>query len=272
MTAAAARSANSAQMSAVTIAKNRERNRRWCAEHRSVRNRNVWLLGPPPFPTHLPGGGFELHVSPAPQWPIELRNTRALHGMVTALLGMDHHPTVPGFTIVPWPRGCGWGVYSQHDEAVRRVAGKAHEAVLFDRAMTVTCGPLARIRAPVIARRGRRRVRIDAITPVLVRADTDSMYTAPTAANLLSTISAWLPRRIGLQLDGADVALDMVYSDTQPETVPTGGKFGNTRGWTGHVIVETNAVGHWLLEVGARIGVGGRVALGMGRVRVSEVE
>lgn len=190
--------------------------------------------------------------------------------MVTNLLGIPHHPTVPQFTLVPWPNAFGWGVYCQHDSAARATAGREHTAVLFDRDVTARCGPLARIRSPVIGRRGRRRVRIDAVTPVLVRGEADAIYTAPTGENIRSTIAAWLPRRVGLQIDGDDVMLELVERETQPATVETGGKFGATRGWVGHVVVETNAVGHWLLELGARIGLGGRVALGFGRVRVGE--
>jgi hypothetical protein len=266
------RSATSASMSADKIARGRERNRAWCATNRSVRNRNAWLLGAPPFALHLPGGGFELHVSPAPQWPIVLRNTRALHGLVTQLLGIGHHPTIPGFTLVPWPTAFGWAVYSQHD--VSGVAGREHAGQLFDREVVVRCGPYARVRAPVIARRGRRVLRVDAVTPVLVRCGdhrAPATYTAPTAANLHSTLDAWLPRRIGVESFGGDLCLSLLSREVQPTLVATGGKFGDTRGWVGHVVVETNAVGHWLLELAARIGLGGRVALGFGRVRVSAV-
>lgn len=264
------RSANSTAMSAVTIAKNRERNRAWCAQHRGVRNRSAWLLGAPPFPTHLPGGGFELHIEPAPKRAIDLRHTRGMHGLVTAMIGEPHHPTIPGFALVPWPRGCGWGVWSQLPEAAA-LAGRAHAGTLWDVPALVRCGPLVRVRAPVVQRRGRRRMRLDSITPVLVRADERAMHTHPTAANLGSTLCAWLPRRVGLHVSNDDAPIEIVSAETQPATVYTGGKFGASRGWVGHVVVETNAVGHWLLELGARIGIGGRVALGFGRVRVSEV-
>lgn len=253
------------------LERNRERNRAWCATNRNVSERNAWLLGSPAFGTHLPGGGFELHVSPPPKWAVELRNTRGLHGMVTALMGIPHHPTIPQFTLTPWPNDFGWGIYSQHGDVMGRLAGREHEAVLFDRRVVVRCGPLVRVRTPVVAKRGRRRLRIDAITPVLVRENESAMHTHPTAENMHSTLDAWLPRRLGLESFKDDLKLELIERSTEPATVATGGKFGSARGWTGSVIVETNAIGHWLLEVGARIGVGGRVALGMGRIRVSEV-
>lgn len=265
------RSATMPSLTPYSVATARARNRRWCVENRGVKRRCEWLLGAPPFGTHLPGGGFELSVSPAPRWKVELRNTRSLHGLVTAL-GILHHPTIPQFTLVPWPTDFGWGVYTQHDAAARAVAGREHRARLFDQDVTAQCGPLARLRAPVVTHRGRRRLRIDAITPVCVRADQESMHTMPTSENLHSTLASWLPRRLGIEVPGDELVLELVSRETQPATVETGGKFGATRGFVGHCIVETNAVGEWLLRVSALIGLGGRVAFGFGRVRVSNVD
>ena len=263
---------------ACKIGRSRFTNRVWAESNRNVRQNNPWLTGPPPYGPHLPGGGFELHVSPAPQWPIELRNTRALHGMVTELLGRPHHPTIPGFSLVPWATGVRWGVYTQHADDAARVAGKEHEMVLFDRRVKVRCGPLVRLRSPQIKARGHRRLRIDAITPVLVRqtgVETGlgpTTYTGPTAGNLHSSLDVWLPRRIGMQPFGPRCVVRLVESETRGEAVALGGKYGRTLGWVGHVIVDTNAVGHWLFEVASRIGYGGRVALGFGRIRVTQEE
>lgn len=266
------RSATAPGLTVNEVRKARERNRLWCAEHRSVTRRNPWLVGAPPYGTHLPGGGFSLAVHPAPKWPVELRNTRALHGMVTKLSGIAHHPTIPQFALIPWPSPFGWSVWTQHEDAARALAGKAHSAILYDREVTVTCGPLARVRAPIIRRRGRRMLRVDTITPVLIRAADGGRCTVPTSGNLRSTLHAWLPRRVGVEIDADDLCLEIRSRSTQSAIVDTGGKFGASTGFTGHIIVETNAVGHWLLDVASRIGLGGRVALGFGRIRLSEID
>ena len=73
-------------------------------------------------------------------------------------------------------------------------------------------------------------------------------------------------------LDTSTVLLEMVDAETQPATVQLGGKFHGIRGWTGHVIVEGNAVARWLVQCAGLVGLGGRTALGFGRVRVMEVE
>lgn len=249
----------------------REVNRAWAQKHRACSRRQPWLLGAPPYGHYLPGGGFTLNVQPAPRWPVELRNTRALHGMVTALMGIEHDPHVPQFSLIPWPTPFGWSVWTQHADVAQRLAGHRHNARLYDQDVTVTCGPLARVRAPVVTHRGRRRLRIDAVTPVRLRADSERL-TQPTAAHLAGALRDWIPPRLGVEIDQNDLALEVVESRTQAALVQTGGKFGPTRGWTGHLVVDTNAVGHWLLEVAARIGLGGRVALGFGRVRVSNAD
>jgi hypothetical protein len=77
----------------------RERNREWCAEHRSVTRRNAWLAGAPPFASHLPGVTMSIAVAPAPKWPIALRNARGLHGAMTAILDVGHQPRFATFAM-----------------------------------------------------------------------------------------------------------------------------------------------------------------------------
>lgn len=43
----------------------------------------------------------------------------------------------------------------------------------------------------------------------------------------------------------------------------------SARGWEGSCVVEVNAPARWMLECDALVGLGGRTALGFGRVRVS---
>lgn len=253
------------------VAYARAKNRRWCEEHRAVRNRQPWLFGPPPHGPYLPGGGCEIAIAPPPQWPIEHRNVRALHGMLTAVM-QSQHGQWPAFSILPWPRGCGWAVYSRVDEELARVAGQRVRCRLFDREVDATFGPLARMKAPVVTRRSRQRVRVDAITPVIVRSMSGTtIYTAPTAELLRSTLTQEFPGRLGVEIGDDDLRLELVERDTQPATVLLGGKYGAVRGWTGSIVLDVNAVGRWLIEAAARgPGLGGRVSFGFGRIRVSE--
>lgn len=255
------------------VAANRERCRRWASENRAVRRREPWLLGPPAFGEYLPGGAFSLRITPAPQWAIELRNTRALHGLVTTLLGEPHDPNLPGFALIPSSiAASGWGVYIPDEAAALRLAGRQCAGVLFDREVLVTCGPMHRIKAPRVISRGHRHLRIDFITPVIVRSDGGRVVrTSPTAGNLCSTLSAWLPRRIGLEIGDDDVRMHLVERHTQVQLVRMGGKYGCARGFVGHMIVDTNAVGEWLLRCAETIGLGGKCAFGFGRIRVSNV-
>lgn len=253
--------------------KHKLRNRARCEAWYDGRRKydQPWLYGPPLCDRYLPGGGFEIAVRPVPQWPVERRNIRALHGMVTALLDQPHDKLLPQFSLVPWPRGIGWGVWVRDVEVARQIAGRTVSARLFDRDVDVTCSPLHRVLAPVVTKRGRRRLRIDTITPVCIRSMGSSVWrTQPTAGNLCSSLAWFLPKRVGVEIKQDSVRLELVEQRTTTERVRLGGKFGAVHGFMGHLVVETNAVGHWLLKAAETVGFGGRVAFGFGRVRVSD--
>lgn len=256
---------------------NRRRCREWAAKNRGVTNSNAWLLGAPPFEEHLPGGGLEISFTPGITF--EHRHISALHGVITSLTG-EHHPNNPRFSLVPWPRGCGWGVYLAERELLEKLAGTRQKVQLGSGAPEIRFGRAVLIRSPRVVKRGHRQLRIDAITPVCVRHSTGEgngykIHTAPTASNMLSTLQFMTLRRIGLALGGEDMRLQLVERRTEPSTlslVGRGGKLKAMRGWVGHMIVDCNAPAHWVLEVAARIGLGGRTAFGFGRVMVNSAD
>lgn len=239
-------------------------------------SRQPWLLGQPACGLHLPGGGCELFVDPLPKWPMEHRNVRGLHGALTALVDNGHPGRFAGFSLVPWPRGSlGWGVYWRTPEGCK-LAGGTWEGTLWDRPTRFRFGPLVRMRTPDIRKRGRRRLAIEAITPVVIKSNNShtgrvDYRTTPTADSLRSAISVEFPMRVGVQIERDSVCLELVEHDTQIVRTQLGSKYGTVPGWVGRVVVETNAVGHWLLEAAARgPGLGSRVGFGFGRVRVTD--
>ncbi len=252
----------------------RHRSRAWSDRMLGMRGTRPMLLGAPICDLYLPGGGMEISISPTPQWRLEHRNVRALHGLITNLIDEPHDSLIPGFSLVPWSTGCGWGVYVRAADHAARLACKAHVARIFDRDVEARFSPLRRIRTPIVAKRGRARLRIDAITPVCIRNGGGSTtYTAPTTGNLWSALTNSFPTRVGVpNVDPATVLIDLVERHTQPASVTIGGKFQAIRGWTGHVIVEGNAVARWLVQSAGLVGLGGRTALGFGRVRVTELK
>jgi hypothetical protein len=251
------------------ILQNRDRNARWCAEHRKSLRPQPWLAGPPPFGTHLPGVAMSIGFDPHPRWPIALRNTRGLHGAITTILSEGHRPRLPLFSLFPIERG--WGVHFWCERGTR-FALRRFNAALFDRPTAFSFGPAWRLRAPSIARRGRQRMVIDTITPVVIRADGGAKRCVrPTSIALQDTLAGEWLQRFGLEyLRERDlVRVECVEVDTEPVHVPIGGKYGVVHGWAGRVVVECNAPARWLLEVGARVGIGSRTAFGCGRIRVS---
>ena len=122
------------------VAANRARCRSWASANRAVKGSNSWLLGAPPFGEYLPGGAFSLRITPPPKWPIELRNTRALHGLATSLIGKPHDTVAPGFVLIPTnTTPSGWAIYVPAPEDALRLAGRQHQGTLFDRDVLVTC-------------------------------------------------------------------------------------------------------------------------------------
>lgn len=275
-------------------AANNERCRKWYAEHRSehiakvaARKRtakvaelppskrkgeepDAWLL-PAPELDYLPGGAFTLDLRPRHKFPHH--QLSALHGMVTTITG-PHHPNKPQFALIPWDCGCGWAVYVADLDVARMVAGKAHGVRFNGGNATLRCGPMVRIKAPRVAT-GIHRLRIEAITPVHVRCENNTVLRlVPTAANLRGTLDGFLPKRLGVTVDPGQTVVRVIEDCTRTERTRINGRasFEGTPGWVGHVIVETNAVGRWLFECAALgLGYGGKVAFGFGRIRVTDV-
>lgn len=275
-------------------AENNERCKRWYAEHRdehiakvAARRRaqqvtettpskrkgeepDSWML-PAPALDYLPGGAFTLDLRPRHKFPHH--QLSALHGIVTAITG-PHHPTKPQFALVPWPCGCGWAAYVEDLDVARTVANKMH-AVRFDGNATLHCGPLVRIKAPRVVT-GLHRLQIDALTPVHVRSSGGAVLRlVPTAANLRGTLEGFMPRRLGVSVPPGSVALRVLEDNTHQDRVDmrgNGAKLNGCPGWVGSVVIETNAVGRWLLECAALgLGYGGKVAFGFGRIRVTDL-
>lgn len=252
--------------------KNRARCAAWYAARKPDREERPWLLGPPPFGDFLPGGAFTLEFAPAPRWPLELRNARLLHGVMTALTAIPHHETIPMFTLIPMDHGRGrWAVWIADDAVARRLSGHAWPAAVAEQSVLVRCGPFARLRSPQVERRGHQVVRIDTLTPITIRSMGGAVTRVnPTEGNLLSTISAWLPRRLGL--DSLRLCFRLLEKRTETTRTDLGGKFGVVLGCHGHFIADVNAPMRWLLECAARgLGMGGRTAFGFGRIRVEDV-
>jgi hypothetical protein len=252
--------------------KNRQRCAAWAAEKRNVKERNPWLLGQPIYGAHLPGGFLEMHINQPLRWPIELRNVRGLHGALTGLTG-PHHPTDPRFAIVPWHTGVGWGVYMADDALLTQFAGTRHAVRLWDHGRELHFGGKIRLKAPHVAKRGHRKIRIDAITPVCTRTMQSRVtYQRASGPNLLSTLCAWLPRRLSVEFGPDDGRLEIVENDSHPDAVHAGGKYGAIGGWTGSIVVDCNAPVEWLLRCAEVVGLGGRCAFGFGRIRVTNAD
>lgn len=253
------------------VANNRLRCQRWAAANRGVKRAQPWLLGPPPVESLLPAAGMSISVSPHPKWPLVLRNTRALHGLMTTLNDKPHLPNHPRWALVPLPTQFGWGALFDDPADAERLASRRFDALLFDVPVRVTMGPIARVKNPLIAKRGRRPVRVDCITPAIIRNSGKVSYTVPTADNIKCSLLQMLKNRVGLAVEPETLCMDMVIRETSATNAVLGGKYPDVGAFTGGLVLSCNAVGHWALKVAESYGLGSKVAFGYGRIRVSEV-
>jgi hypothetical protein len=245
--------------------------------------KSVWRLPAPDIGHYLPGGACSLDASPAPRHPIGLKHARVLHALVTSLSRLPHHPTIPTIVLAPWSSGLGWAAYVAIDGAARVMAGRTHSAHLFNRPCDIRCGPLMRLHSPVVNDLGARDLLVRTRTPLLVRGNgrirDDGRYNASDrrratrlgSSALTSTICSWMPRRVGLHLPPDSVRIEVIGQRGRTRRIRIGGHLGIVLGWEGDVRLRTNAVGEWLLRLGALLGVGGRVGFGFGRVEVERV-
>lgn len=215
-----------------------------------------------------------------------------MHWVGTALSGLGHDRRCATFAM--WPEHPGWALYLPTDGQVLEVCDRTHLLTLSDgprgprgqivgAPRPVRVGPPVALAAPAPLRPGRYRTRVIARTPVHTRSSgvfaLDSEHRKASDDILSGTLTASLTTRVGLPaLIPELIALETISSNVERLVV---GSFstkiksargaGNVEAWRGELVVESNALGAWLLDVAGRIGLGGKTAYGLGRVRVETV-
>ena len=192
---------------------------------------------------------------------------RHLHGLVSLLVGRPHDSKLPRWAIVALPRGQ-WGVILHDPRDAARLAGQAREVTVGATRTTVTLGRPVRLKTPADVAPGRYRCVIEALTPVCHKVDGGTRSnTRPGAETILGALS------VAIELSGARpvgrLHIEDVALDTQADRVEIGGHVGVCHGWTGRVTVLCNAPTVYALRLAESLGLGGKTAYGLGRVRVS---
>lgn len=249
----------------------RERARRWATLHRNTRGYNIWLRGPPPYVGTLPGGVCQIDIAPDPQWPVALRNARALHGVLTSLLG-NPHSRFPAWTLrQDASTRSGWAVHWIDPDGLA-LSGRAHPVSLFNEDRVLYLSNARPVPAPRIERRGHRLIRVDAVSPVVIQtADRTISRAVPEASHIVSTLHVVLAARLGLSISKEEICIRLEHRETAQEWTDCGGKYGSVPGFVGHMVLDCNAAAAWLLYAAQALGLGGRCAFGFGQIAVTEV-
>lgn len=238
-----------------------------------------WSIPPPVYPTtHLPGAMLGLAFDPRREIP--LREMRLMHAVVTNLLDTKHSSTAPLWSLlyVGNLTTSGWAIYLHNAEHVAQLAHHTFPVTISGRdarTALLTFSAPTRLRSPV-AKAGPTAVELESVTPVSVQKSAmggKSSYARPTTRSMHSALLS-VARRLGIHIAPADVVLRILRREVTSTGINMGGKLnahGVVYGWTGKVAVELNPAGRWLADVAALIGIGGKTAMGFGRVRMREM-
>lgn len=232
-----------------------------------------WNAPPPPWEGPLPGFVLPISTTPLSQ-PIS-KNGPAIHAILTSILRGDvgHQSRDAEWSLLfvgPEQSQSGWAVWVADEKDLASVRGIPFQRTMRGRSCTFIAGhrSTVRLRAPVVSETGRHRMRVSTVTPVCIRTNGGAKAT-PTTLSLWMALQN-IARRIKLPLPNPeDIGIVLVDHDTT--TLPVSlnqGKNIVTDGWEGTFYVDVNPLGRWLLEVGARLGIGGRNAYGFGRIEV----
>lgn len=196
---------------------------------------------------------------------------RLLHGALSTRLRIEHEPRRNAFSLVlPTRERCGWVVCLDPRVAALTTAlvplGAAH--------FLVEIGARARLRPPAPIAPGGYRVRVTTESP-LALANGTLGYPVPQRdpKTLVTQLEAVAHR---LRIPSPRIEARVIRHELAPVDVRVGGhiQLGPVRGevhasW-GHLDVECNAPGAWLLRCAALVGLGAKTAFGFGRIRVED--
>lgn len=254
---------------------------------------HVWARPSPPYASTFSGGLLEFKLSDGPSGGIPLADVRALHGAVCELIGQEKVPYQSGKTsnghpdifFLLWPYSTGWALYSPCEATIKFLAGKARRIHVFQKQTGIAFASTpVRLRAPGPVQPGIYQTTVKTLTPIVVRnhkkttalRDKLSYHSLNAACFRGSLVSNLAHTRLGADVPQDSIAIRVVRESSEPTTVNVGGfKWGArgvVHGVVGEATLQTNAVGLWLLECAKRIGMGGRVSIGFGRVDLSDTQ
>lgn len=258
-----------------------------------------WAERVPTIPhgeTYLPGVLTRLEWAVPPERPIEHRDVVHLHGALSTLLAEGHPQNSPNFTLIPQgagPQRQGYWWVHWFTERGQALAGHTVQLLIGTRACAARIVASTRLRVPPAYHPGCYEVELDTMTPVSIvthSAATKSMgggrpekvarqYRHPTVDSILRSLVAEVKHRLGYVIDPWVLHAEIVSCREGHWTpVVTGGHIvsaiegrGNLSGWMAKMRIRCNAPARWLLEYAARMGLGGKRAFGLGRIKLTQV-
>lgn len=219
---------------------------------------------------------------------------RVLHGALHKALGIGHSRDATPFALVlPTAHGAPLYFVELELSQARGLVDRLPERVLLasdPRPLDLRATRLTRLRAPADRAPGQYRARVIAAGPLALKKSNrviakrakeverpylHQLQTNPTdLTGALERVAA----RIGLQIHPGAVIARVIAHDLEAlDPIHVGGhwrigdRLGCVEALVGVIDVECNAVGRWLLDCAALVGLGSKTAIGFGRVRVEDL-
>lgn len=228
---------------------------------------------PPEYPNLLPGGAVPLKIHGL-MFPLKLEDLPRLHGLLSHWLCKDHHPLSPLWSLVP--DGKGLGIASHDPEVIERIARSVRNGMLMGRTVAIEGLQAMRLRTPAPSPPGLYTVRVTSITPITAqtrRLQEDGtrkrfLRKKLVPSSLKSSLCGSIGDRLGLVIPVDRLHVEVLQDETSVRKRPA---FHSNfvPGLEGEWVLRVNSLALWLLQIAARgWGLGGRVAIGYGVIRV----
>jgi hypothetical protein len=222
-----------------------------------------------------------------------------LHGALHSEMGLAHNRVFRDWTLfLPTPSDRRlWMIArdrSLFEQLPQHIVLAAPSRRLdFDKSMfaahEIKLGLRATLRPPRAREAGQYRVRVQTITPIVMRRDKYVTKLGRRVRELYDRIErlvgplAYVARWLGLDVPEQHIIATVIAQDVERvidrdgrDGIRVGGhwmdgeKRGRIVGLVGWLDIECNAVGRWLLDCAALVGLGARTTIGFGRVRVED--
>lgn len=256
------------------MAYHRERVARYKAQCRIDLVGPVVDVVPPEYPKTLPGGAVAVKIRGLVR-PLAQDELSKLHGLISRWVDGHHDTHNPRWAIVPHDSGS--AIVSHDPEVIAKLDRSVFSGgYLLGGKVTLEGGQAVRLRTPEPMPAGLYTARVTALTELTActkQTDSDGKKRFRHLrdirdSSVKSSLARSIGERLGLLIPEDRLFVEILQAETSTQKRRTFHIY-KAQGISGEWVMRVNSLAMWLLQVAARgFGLGGRVSLGYGAIRV----